>query len=137
MGMIQDEVRKSWLFRFDWFMKTRKPEDLAKRCNALIRIVENEFESEEEDNEQGQKRKAEGGVGSSAKKSKERSEDNSDDPQEYGAAESEKSEEDNEGAESTKENDSLRPELLAVELRHNSTEYFVPGLFALAFLSLA
>jgi SWI/SNF-related matrix-associated actin-dependent regulator of chromatin subfamily A member 5 len=28
---MQAEVRKSWRFRFDWFLKSRTPDELKKR----------------------------------------------------------------------------------------------------------
>jgi SWI/SNF-related matrix-associated actin-dependent regulator of chromatin subfamily A member 5 len=34
-GMWDDlkaEIRKSWRFRFDWFFKSRTPQELARRC---------------------------------------------------------------------------------------------------------
>ena len=30
--LLQAEVRKSWRFRFDWFFKSRTPQELSRRC---------------------------------------------------------------------------------------------------------
>ena len=38
------QVRQHWLFRFDWFIKSRTPVELARRCETLIRLIEKEFE---------------------------------------------------------------------------------------------
>jgi len=44
--MIRQEIRKSWLFRFDWFFKSRSAEEIKRRCEALIRMIEKEYEEE-------------------------------------------------------------------------------------------
>jgi SWI/SNF-related matrix-associated actin-dependent regulator of chromatin subfamily A member 5 len=44
--VIRQEIRKSWLFRFDWFFKSRSAEELKRRCEVLIRMIEKEFEDE-------------------------------------------------------------------------------------------
>ncbi|KAF5841595.1 P-loop containing nucleoside triphosphate hydrolase protein [Dunaliella salina] len=41
---LKAEVRKSWRFRFDWFFKSRTPQELARRCETLIRLIEKENE---------------------------------------------------------------------------------------------
>jgi len=38
------EIRKAWQFRFDWFIKTRTPVELQRRCETLIRLIEKENE---------------------------------------------------------------------------------------------
>ena len=35
-------IRQSHLFKFDWFLKSRQPPELARRCDTLIRLVEKE-----------------------------------------------------------------------------------------------
>eukprot|EP00475_Leptophrys_vorax_P038496 TRINITY_DN6803_c0_g1_i1.p1 TRINITY_DN6803_c0_g1~~TRINITY_DN6803_c0_g1_i1.p1 ORF type:complete len:945 (-),score=284.58 TRINITY_DN6803_c0_g1_i1:22-2631(-) len=35
-------VRKSWMFRFDWFLKSRTAGEIGRRCETLLRYVENE-----------------------------------------------------------------------------------------------
>ncbi|GMH40196.1 hypothetical protein BSKO_08100 [Bryopsis sp. KO-2023] len=41
---LKAEIRKSWRFRFDWFFKSRTPQELARRCDTLIRLIERENE---------------------------------------------------------------------------------------------
>ena len=36
---MKAEIRKSWRFRFDWFFKSRTPQELSRRCETLIRCV--------------------------------------------------------------------------------------------------
>lgn len=43
------EIRKSWRFRFDWFFKSRTPQELSRRCDTLIRLIEKENEDLEMD----------------------------------------------------------------------------------------
>jgi hypothetical protein len=56
---MKAEIRKSWRFRFDWFFKSRTPQELNRRCDTLIRLVEKE--NEEADLKKGSARKSEGG----------------------------------------------------------------------------
>jgi SWI/SNF-related matrix-associated actin-dependent regulator of chromatin subfamily A member 5 len=39
---LRDEVRKCWTFRFDWFIKTRSTQELQRRVDLLIRLIEKE-----------------------------------------------------------------------------------------------
>ena len=39
---LKSEIRRSWLFRFDWFLKSRTPQELGRRTDTLIRLVEKE-----------------------------------------------------------------------------------------------
>mmetsp|Transcript_29607 Transcript_29607/g.69281 ORF Transcript_29607/g.69281 Transcript_29607/m.69281 type:complete len:297 (-) Transcript_29607:190-1080(-) len=39
---LREEVRKAWLFRFDWFIKTRSVQELQRRVDLLIRLIEKE-----------------------------------------------------------------------------------------------
>ena len=60
------EVRKSWMYRFDWFVKSRTSQELQRRVDTLVRIIEKEFEDAD-----SKKRKGGGGqAGGSAKKVK-------------------------------------------------------------------
>jgi SWI/SNF-related matrix-associated actin-dependent regulator of chromatin subfamily A member 5 len=45
---LKAEIRNSWRFRFDWFIKSRTPQELARRCDTLIRLIEKENEEDEE-----------------------------------------------------------------------------------------
>ena len=37
------QVRQSWLFRFDWFLKTRTAQELSRRVDVLARLIEKEI----------------------------------------------------------------------------------------------
>jgi len=39
---LREEVRRCWLFRFDWFIKTRTTAELQRRVDVLIRLIEKE-----------------------------------------------------------------------------------------------
>lgn len=39
---LREEVRRSWLFRFDWFIKTRSAQELQRRVDALVKLIEKE-----------------------------------------------------------------------------------------------
>lgn len=41
---LKAEIRKSWQFRFDWYLKSRTPQELNRRVDILIRIIEKENE---------------------------------------------------------------------------------------------
>lgn len=41
---LREEVRKCWLFRFDWFLRTRTTTELQRRVDTLIRVIERENE---------------------------------------------------------------------------------------------
>eukprot|EP00894_Picocystis_sp_ML_P002124 jgi/Pico_ML_1/52641/g3319.t1 len=44
---LKAAVRQSWLFRFDWFLKSRTPAELGRRVDTLIRLIEKESEDEQ------------------------------------------------------------------------------------------
>ncbi|KAL3157174.1 hypothetical protein ABBQ38_001414 [Trebouxia sp. C0009 RCD-2024] len=54
---LKAAIRDHWRFRFDWFFKSRTPQELARRCDTLIRLVEKENE-EVEAAEQAEKKKS-------------------------------------------------------------------------------
>jgi len=57
---LKMEVRKSWQFRFDWFIKSRTTVELSKRCDALMRMIEKENQDlEEKERERERLREAE------------------------------------------------------------------------------
>ncbi|XP_024528171.1 ISWI chromatin-remodeling complex ATPase CHR11 [Selaginella moellendorffii] len=41
---IKTAIRMSPIFRFDWFIKSRTPGELARRCDTLIRLIEREIQ---------------------------------------------------------------------------------------------
>ena len=61
---LKAQIRQHWLFRFDWFIKSRTPKELQRRIETLINLVEKEFE------EVDKKRPAGGGGAPAAKKPK-------------------------------------------------------------------
>jgi SWI/SNF-related matrix-associated actin-dependent regulator of chromatin subfamily A member 5 len=40
-------IRQAWQFRFDWFIKSRTPLELQRRCETLTRLIEKEVEEME------------------------------------------------------------------------------------------
>ncbi len=59
-GDTYDRIKKDVMgypaFRFDWFIKSRTPQELGRRCNTLLLLVLKEME--EEESRGGKKRKA-------------------------------------------------------------------------------
>ena len=41
---IRLEIRRAWQFRFDWHFKSRSSQEIQKRCEAIVKIVEKENE---------------------------------------------------------------------------------------------
>jgi SWI/SNF-related matrix-associated actin-dependent regulator of chromatin subfamily A member 5 len=41
---LKARIRTHWLFRFDWFFKSRTPAELGRRVETLVRLVERELE---------------------------------------------------------------------------------------------
>jgi len=55
---LKTEIRKSWQFRFDWFLKSRTPQELSRRVDSLIRLIEKENqELNERERENGDRRR--------------------------------------------------------------------------------
>ncbi|KAK1278455.1 putative chromatin-remodeling complex ATPase chain [Acorus gramineus] len=54
---LKAAFRTSPLFRFDWFVKSRTTQELARRCDTLIRLVEKENQEYEERERQARKDK--------------------------------------------------------------------------------
>jgi len=44
---LREEVRSSWLFRFDWFLRTRTTQELSRRVDTLARMIEKEIQEQE------------------------------------------------------------------------------------------
>ncbi|KAL1916815.1 uncharacterized protein VTP21DRAFT_5519 [Calcarisporiella thermophila] len=59
---IREDIRRSPMFRFDWFLKSRTSAEIARRCRTLIDLLLKEQAEEEE-----QKPKARSGGGGSKK----------------------------------------------------------------------
>lgn len=64
---LKNEIRKAWQFRFDWFIKSRTTQELNRRVDTLIRLIEKENQEIEEMEGETKKRKR-----SEKSKSKER-----------------------------------------------------------------
>ncbi|KAI3459296.1 hypothetical protein Pfo_015959 [Paulownia fortunei] len=54
---LKTAFRTSPLFRFDWFVKSRTTQELARRCDTLIRLVERENQEYDERERQARKEK--------------------------------------------------------------------------------
>lgn len=54
---LKAAFRTSPLFRFDWFVKSRTTQELARRCDTLIRLVERENQEYDERERQARKEK--------------------------------------------------------------------------------
>jgi SWI/SNF-related matrix-associated actin-dependent regulator of chromatin subfamily A member 5 len=51
------EVRKAWQFRFDWYLKSRTPQELNRRVDILIRLIEKETQESDDKEKESKKRK--------------------------------------------------------------------------------
>ncbi|KAA3485312.1 ISWI chromatin-remodeling complex ATPase CHR11-like [Gossypium australe] len=54
---LKAAFRASPLFRFDWFVKSRTTQELARRCDTLIRLIEKENQEYDERERQARKEK--------------------------------------------------------------------------------
>ena len=54
---LKSAFRMSPLFRFDWFVKSRTTQELSRRCDTLIRLVEKENQECDERDRQARKEK--------------------------------------------------------------------------------
>ncbi|KAK9820501.1 hypothetical protein WJX72_011031 [[Myrmecia] bisecta] len=63
---LKAEIRKCWRFRFDWFFKSRTPQELMRRCDTLIRLVEKENEEVEAAEREERKKTSKGKAASRA-----------------------------------------------------------------------
>ena len=64
---LKAQIRQHWLFRFDWFIKSRTPKELGRRVETLINLVEKELEDIDSNDK---KRKGPGGGDAPAKAAK-------------------------------------------------------------------
>ncbi|KAJ1336566.1 hypothetical protein BSLG_007350 [Batrachochytrium salamandrivorans] len=53
---IRVEIRRSPLFRFDWFIKSRTTSEIMRRCNTLVMLLSKEIEAD--DDREDRKRKS-------------------------------------------------------------------------------
>ena len=59
-------MRASWLFRFDWYMRTRTQAELGKRVELLARLIEKEAQDEAEAAKKARRQSKGGGGGGKA-----------------------------------------------------------------------
>ncbi|EOD29579.1 hypothetical protein EMIHUDRAFT_468537 [Emiliania huxleyi CCMP1516] len=68
---LREEVRASWLFRFDWWFRTRTAQELQQRVDYLSQLIEAEIdEIEAADDADGRKRKGGAAKGPPVKKAR-------------------------------------------------------------------
>ena len=41
---IRLEIRRAWQFRLDWYFKSRSAQEIQKRCDTIVKIIEKENE---------------------------------------------------------------------------------------------
>ncbi|CAM9243524.1 unnamed protein product [Heterosigma akashiwo] len=64
---IKLEIRDAWQFKFDWFLRTRSEDDIARRCLQLIGLIEAENQAG------GKKKRSKSSGGSSSKQEEKKS----------------------------------------------------------------
>jgi SWI/SNF-related matrix-associated actin-dependent regulator of chromatin subfamily A member 5 len=50
--LIKRDISEFPVFRFDWFFKSRSPQELQRRCNTLLSMLEKEADAEEKRKEE-------------------------------------------------------------------------------------
>lgn len=48
---IKRDIMEFPVFRFDWFFKSRTPQEIQRRCNTLLNLIEKEMEANKDDPE--------------------------------------------------------------------------------------
>ena len=46
---IKKDITEFPVFRFDWFFKSRTPQELQRRCNTLLGLIEKEAETNQQE----------------------------------------------------------------------------------------
>jgi SWI/SNF-related matrix-associated actin-dependent regulator of chromatin subfamily A member 5 len=46
---IKKDITEFPVFRFDWFFKSRSPQELQRRCNTLLSMIEKEAETKQQE----------------------------------------------------------------------------------------
>jgi SWI/SNF-related matrix-associated actin-dependent regulator of chromatin subfamily A member 5 len=59
---IRMEIRRAWQFRFDWFFKSRSAQEIQKRCDLLVKVVERENEDLRKKEEEEARKKNDNGA---------------------------------------------------------------------------
>lgn len=55
---IRMEIRRCWQFRFDWYFKSRNAQEIQKRCDTLVKIIERENEEVRKKEQEEEEEKA-------------------------------------------------------------------------------
>ncbi|KAI8145196.1 SNF2 family N-terminal domain-containing protein [Fennellomyces sp. T-0311] len=69
---IRREIKDSAMFRFDWFLKSRTSQEIARRCNTLIGLIQKENAEFEERSQDEKKKKGGSKAGTPTPKSRRR-----------------------------------------------------------------
>lgn len=51
---IRMSIRRAWQFRFDWYFKSRSAQEIQKRCDVIVKIIEKENDDIREKNSKEQ-----------------------------------------------------------------------------------
>lgn len=51
---IRMSIRRAWQFRFDWYFKSRSAQEIQKRCDVIVKIIEKENEDIREERKKKQ-----------------------------------------------------------------------------------
>ena len=54
---IRMEIRRAWQFRFNWYFKSRSAQDLQKRCDILVKVIEKENEEARKKEEEEERKR--------------------------------------------------------------------------------
>ena len=56
---IRMEIRRAWQFRMNWFFKSRTAQEIQKRCELLVKVVERENEDLRKKEQEAEEKKQE------------------------------------------------------------------------------
>lgn len=57
---IKKDITEFPVFRFDWFFKSRTPQELSRRCHTLLGMIAKEYEDKMKEKEDQQKKNSKG-----------------------------------------------------------------------------
>lgn len=55
---IKKDITEFPVFRFDWFFKSRTPQELSRRCHTLLGLISKEYEDDVKEEKPQEKKKA-------------------------------------------------------------------------------
>ena len=58
---IKKDITEFPVFRFDWFFKSRSPQELQRRCNTLLGMIEKEAELKQQEEAKAKSSKGKAG----------------------------------------------------------------------------